>query len=216
MARSNQAGNAELELAEVLADIDRKGGASIDRAGCPSATELRRFVSGKCAQAQVDSLLTHLGSCRHCMQVLKEVRARRLLLKRTYVAMAAAAAILIAVWMAAGRLSSPPAQVATIDLRLISPTRGAENSVRSTPKIDRRSGALRLILPIGSEGKYQCEVRFDSGGTAIARGSGVTVLEGGNVVLDFPANLRSLPPGHYSLALRRDGSEWVYYPMDLK
>ena len=216
MARSNQARNAELELAEVLADIDRKGGVSIDRPGCPSATELRRFVSGKCAQAQVDSLLTHLGSCQHCMQVLKKVHARRLLSKRAYVAMAAAAAILIAVWIAVGRLSSPPAGLATIDLRPISPTRGTENAVRSTPKIDRRSGTLRVILPIGSEGKYQCEIRLDRRSTAIARSSGVTVLEGGNVVLDFPVNLRSLPPGHYSLALRRDGSEWVYYPMDWK
>lgn len=206
----------ELELAEALTDVDRRHGYSAGSADCPSASELRRFTSGKCTRSQADSILVHIGSCQHCMAVLTKVRTQRLLVKRAYVTMAAAVAILIAAWILKGRHSLLPREIATIDLRPFSPTRGAESGVEPVARISRRVRILQAVLPIGSEGKYECTIRLSREGFPVARSSGETVLDSGRVVLNLPIDLDSLPPGRYLLALRRNGSEWAFYPVELK
>jgi hypothetical protein len=45
--------------------------------------------------------------------------------------------------------------------------------------------------------------------------SGEAHLENHDVVLNLPGELGKLKAGRYSLALRRDGSEWVYYKVIL-
>jgi hypothetical protein len=69
--------------------------------------------------------------------------------------------------------------VATVDLRLVSPTRGIENN----------NSGLRLLQ---------------------------AHLENHDVLLNLPVKLGKLTPGRYLLALRREGPEWVYYPLILK
>lgn len=216
MARVKRSDAPELELAEALTELDRKRGSSSARTDCPSTSELRRFTSGKCPRSQADLILIHLGSCQHCTVVLTKLRTQRLLLKRAYMAMAAAAAILIAAWIAKGRHSFPHNEIATIDLRPLSATRGTGNQVEPLAVISRRIGTLRAVLPIGSEGRYECEIRLAGEGRAVARSSGETVLESGRVILNLPMDLESLPPGRYLLALRHNGSEWASYPVELK
>lgn len=216
MARVGRSDAPELELAEAVTDMDRRHGHSPGRADCPPTSELRRFTSGKCTRSQADSILIHIGSCRHCMVVLTKLHNQHVLLKRAYVAMAAATAILVAAWITKRDHSFSHREIATIDLRLLSPTRGTGSGVEPLARISRRVGILQAVLPIGSEGKYECEILLSREGLPVARSSGETVLESGRVVLNLPMDLESLPPGRYLLTLRRNGSEWASYPMELK
>jgi hypothetical protein len=148
------------------------------------------------------------------MAILARLRTQRLVVKRAYVTMAAAAAILIAAWIVKGRHSPVSSEITTIDLRSLSPTRGIESGVEPLARISGRARILQAVLPIGSEGNYECEILKE--GLPVARSSGETVLESGRVVLNLPMDLQNLSPGRYRLALRRNGSGWASYPVELK
>jgi hypothetical protein len=204
---------AELELAQSLTDSDHRKGLVRSEPDCPSTKELRQFVTGK--SRQPDVVLAHLGSCMHCFQLLSSLRIRAVRTKRITLALAVSAAALL---IAGGLLLLPPSEfpkgIATIDLRFAAPTRGVENSTSVTAR--RTNGTLRVLLPVGSEGTYECQIQTDPEGRALASGFGQGVIETPNVVLALPMNLAHLSSGRYRLALRRSGSEWVYYPLALK
>jgi len=106
--------------------------------------------------------------------------------------------------------------VATVDLRLISPTRGQVPGPQ-TATVRKTTGGLRVVLPVGSEGNYEVEILGqDIQPTPLLRSSGSTRLEGHDVVLNLPVNLSNLKSGKYLLALRRDSSEWEYYSVILE
>jgi hypothetical protein len=209
---------AEQELMEALSSATRKDG-SVDKLGdCPTVDGLRRFAMGKCDQAQRDEMLAHLGTCDRCITLLREMRERGILIRRTSLVLAVAAVLAVAVWARLDRPSSIPNAVATVDLRLASSTRGIENDNGADAAVSapRKAGRLRIILPIGSEGKYECQLLRTGQSVPLLRTSGDAVLENHDVVLNVAVEMGSLTPGHYSLALRREGSEWTYYPLNLE
>jgi len=208
---------AEQELMEALSSVMLKDGRLQKLGDCPTVADLRRFATGKCNQAQRDQMLAHLGACDRCITLLREMRQRGILIRRTSLVLAVAAVLAVAVWARLDRSSSISNAVATVDLRLVSPTRGIEtNNGANAVTTRRRAGRLRIILPIGSEGKYECQIVRTGQSVPLLRASGEALLENHDVVLNLPVELGSLTPGRYSLALQRDGSEWVYYPLILE
>lgn len=209
---------AERELMEALSSVTRKDGPASKRGACPTVADLRRFATGKCNQEERDEILAHLGACDRCIALLRAMRERRILIRRTSLVFAVAAVLAIAVWARLDRSSSISNAVATIDLRLASPTRGSENNNGADTVTARRkeAGRLRIILPIGGEGKYDCQILRTGQIVPLLRSSGEALLENHDVVLNLPVELGSLMPGRYSLALRHEGSEWVYYPLILE
>src|SRR6266404_3251410 len=110
---------AEQELMEALSSVTRKDG-SVDKLGdCPTVDDLRRFAKGKCDQAQRDEMLAHLAACDRCITLLREMRERRILIRRTSLVLAVAAVLAVVVWARLDRPSSVPNAVATVDLRLV-------------------------------------------------------------------------------------------------
>jgi hypothetical protein len=208
---------AEQELMEALSSVTRKDGPVHKLGDCPTVADLRRFAKGKCNQAQRDEMLAHLGQCDRCITLLREMRERGILIRRASLVLAVAAVLAVAVWARLDRSSSISNAVATVDLRLASPTRGIENNTGAAAvTARRRAGRLRIILPIGGEGKYECQILRTEQSVPLRSTSGEALLENHNVVLNLPVELGSLTPGRYSLALRREGSEWVYYPLILE
>ena len=216
MAQPNQFQRAERELKQGLANLDQRNPAASEQEHCPPEAVLRRFVGGKCGKQEALGILDHLGWCQSCILYLEEKRWRRKVTKSVVFALAASAAILIAVWAVRGRSSLSMPSVQTVDLRLVSPTRGFETSPASPVIVARSAIGLRLILPIGSEGKYEFQIQPDRQGQTVVRGSGNTRIEAHTVVLNLRVDLRSLQPGRYSLALRREQSEWADYSIDLQ
>jgi hypothetical protein len=208
---------AEQELMEALSSVTRKDGPVHKLGDCPTVADLRRFATGKCNQAERDEILAHLGACDRCMTLLRQMRERGILIRRASLVLAVAAVLAVAVWARLDRSSSISNAVATVDLRLASPTRGIENNNGANAvTAPRKAGRLRIILPIGGEGKYECQILHTGQSVPLLRSSGEALLENHDVVLNLPVKLAILTPGRYSLALRREGSEWVYYPLILE
>jgi hypothetical protein len=118
---------AEQELMEALSSLTRKD-ARVPRLGdCPTVADLRRFVAARCTQAQREEVLAHIDSCDKCITLLRQMRERVILIRRTSLVLAIAAVLAVAVWVTLERSSPTPSAIATIDLRLVSPTRGIDN-----------------------------------------------------------------------------------------
>lgn len=209
---------AEQELMEALSSVTRKVGPVQKHSDCPAVPDLRRFATGRCDPVQRDQLLAHLGTCDRCISVLREMRERSIVIRRASLVLAVAAAVVLAValWATLNRSSSSSSVVATVDLRLVSPTRGIENNTSaSAVTAGRKAGRLRIILPIGGESKYECQILRPGDTRPLLRSAGEALLENHNVVLNLHVKLGKLTPGRYLLALRREDSEWVYYPLIL-
>jgi hypothetical protein len=208
---------AEQELMEALSSLTRKDGRVHRLGNCPTVADLRRFVAGRCTQAQREEVLAHIDSCDKCITVLRQMRERVILIRRTSLVLAIAAVLAVAVWVTLERSSSTSSTVATIDLRLVSPTRGIDNTnPADAVAAQHQARRLRIILPIGSEGKYEWQILRAPQSAPLLRASAEASLENHEVVLDLSVELGKLMPGRYSLVLRREGSEWVYYPLILK
>src|SRR6266404_2361898 len=160
MAALRKSRTAEQELMEAVSDVLRRNGSTPHAAHCPSVADLRRFVAGKYEGSQErEDLLAHLGSCEQCITLLKQIRQRRILIRRTAFALATATVIIIALWVSFERPGQVSGVVATVDLRAISPTRGAENpNGAAAVKVRSDATQLRIILPPGSEGRYDGEI----------------------------------------------------------
>ena len=219
MSPLNQYRIAERELMEALSSVTRKEG-PVQKAGdCPTVADLRRFATGRCNSVQRDQLLAHLGTCDRCVSVLREMRERSILIRRAslVLAVAATAVLAVALWATLNRSSSSSSVIATVDLRLVSPTRGIENNNSAAAvTAGRKAERLRIILPIGGEGKYECQILRQGQSVPTLFSSGEAHLENHDVVLNLPVKLGKLTPGRYLLALRRESSEWVYYKLFLE
>jgi hypothetical protein len=223
----------EQELLELLADTIEEEPGSVDTSKCPSLDELRLLDRGVShARSQRASLLVHLADCNHCIQVMKhirenriranriledQIRQRRVFAQRAMVtASVLVVAVIIFIW---ARYAAPvsPNLVTTIDLR-VPYTRGNENSsVPPRAQLRRPMARFRIVLPFGTDGSYEAIiVPAESHETVVARSAGYTQIENHSVVLYLSADVSALEPGDYSLALRRSGSEWEYYPLTVQ
>ena len=122
-----------------------------------------------------------------------------------------------------GRSAAAPEQVsatdlqAELDLRNYSVTR-SEQTQSPPPPLSLQRGRLNvtILLPVGSEpGPYEVQV-LDSELRSQATASGQADIKNYITTLQTTLDLRSLPPGIYQLALRRQGDEWRMFPARLK
>jgi hypothetical protein len=186
---------------------------------CPSLDDLRRFAAGRygATSAQRDDVLAHLGTCDRCIDFMARLRKRRVLLRSAELALASAIVVAAILWIWTSQHHTPQNVngAAIVDLRLLAPTRGTEPAPgRDALIIHRNIDRLRIILPLGSEGKYEVRIfaREREGDSALHT-SRRTSLESREVVLDLPVNFGRVMPGSYLLALRRDEVDWEYYPL---
>jgi hypothetical protein len=223
----------EQELLKLLAHTIEEEPGSIDTRKCPSLDELRLLDKGVShPPSQRSSLLMHLADCNHCIQVMKRIREsriretsiredrirkKRVFAQRAMVMVSVlVVGIMIFIWVRY-RAAVTPSLVTTIDLR-VPYTRGNEKkTVPQRVQLRRPLARFRIVLPFGTDGSYEAAiVPTESHQTILARSVGNTQIENHNVVLYLSPDVSSLEPGDYSLALRRRGSEWEYYPLDVR
>ena len=145
---------------------------------------------------------------------------------------AAAAVLLILVsgawfWLSrpagGGRPAAVPQQTSTADLRAELDLRKysvnrSEQPQSAPPPLSLQRGRLNatILLPVGSEpGAYEVQV-LDSELLSKATASGEATIDNHTTTLRTTLDLRSLPPGTYRLALRKQGDEWQMFPATLK
>ena len=217
MAISRQERSAENELMNALSSVILTDPLPQRIGDCPSIDELRSFVRGKIRAERRETLVAHLSLCNHCIGLLRKRRERRTIIKEASLTLAAIAVLILAIWLGFQKPAQTKTEIATIDLRPFALTRGGATVVTAgdVPAINAKAKQLRLVLPAGSEGRYECEVLGDRKDPALTHLSGETALQNHDVVLDLPIR-SSLRAGQYTLALRRQGSDWVYYPIVFK
>ena len=209
---------AEDELMHALSAVMSTDALPAAKEECPSANELSLFERGKSDPDGRERLVAHLSACDLCIGFLKTRRRRRSLVKETGLAFAAAAVLVFALVLGFRAPIQTPTKIATVDLRPLFPTRGVETATTAAkiPAISEKVTGLRLILPAGTEGKYECEILSARKDAVLTHVSGETSFQDHQVVLDFPISSSSFRGGDYFLALRKDGDSWAYYPLTLK
>ena len=131
--------------------------------------------------------------------------------------MAAAAVLLFAVggslWWVRARHSVTATDTAVLDLRERSVARGQNSSDagQAPLEIPRTTKHLVLDLPIGSkEGQYDVGLLTEAG-DQILHARGIAQLRDQIMDLRVDVDLSSIPPGTYSLGIRRSNVEWTRY-----
>jgi hypothetical protein len=217
MAISRQERSVENELMNALSSVILRDPPPQQIGDCPSIDELSSFVRGKGREEQRETLVAHLSSCNHCIGFLRKRRERRTFIREASLALAATIVLLLAVSIGFKNPATIGTETATVDLRPFALTRGGATVTAegNAPAVNAKASRLRLILPAGSEGQYECEILGDRKDPALTHLSGETALQNHDVVLELPIR-SSFRAGQYTLALRRQGSEWVYYPIVFK
>lgn len=192
-----------------------------ERVGCPGSDVLRRIASHQMPLSEAEKWLDHLGSCSPCyadfkrLQEAHESSRRRMLL-------ATAAGILLAVSVVGWALlhkrnDNLGAETAVLDLRDRSLSRGSEPSTDGPPlEVSRTSKGLLILLPLGSdEGTY--DVRIGTlAGEQLAAATGAAKLKDHVASFRVELSLDSMSRGTYVLQIRKTGSEWSHYPLELR
>jgi len=206
---------AERELADALTQAADDHESFVGTRPCLTTRELRQFIAGQFANTpKADEILAHIGECDRCGDVLSKLRVQHSVVRRLPLVAAIAAVVIVILWLSVSHSPSIPATISTIDLRNIELTRGADSELQ-VAKAQRTRGTSQILLAIGSEGEYECEIR-NSAGAVLLRTSGTAVSSNKGVILDLPVSLGSLSPGRYQISLRHSGEDWVNYVFDLK
>ena len=192
-----------------------------DRTGCPGSEVLKKIASHKMALTEAEKWLGHLTSCSPCYRDFTHFQAayRR---SRARALLAIAASILVlacaAGWAVFLRQKPPMvAQTAVLDLRNYSIPRGTEPIPGEPPlEVARNVSRLEIYLPLGSaEGTYELRIT-DPAGNFVFSGSGRAKVKEGMTSLRLDVKLSSASSGMYVLQLRKIGSGWTLYPLQVR
>lgn len=169
--------------------------------------------------SQAEAHLDHLSSCSPCYQDFLRLQAdyRR---RRARMIFAVAASVLIVVGLATWamlRRHNNEQIVAVIDLRGRSMARGIEPPPTEPPlEIPRNASRMEIFLPLGStDGPYDLRITTVRG-ELLFSGAGEAKLEEGVTKLRVDLKMSLARPGNYLLQIRRQTSEWVSFPLQIR
>jgi hypothetical protein len=170
--------------------------------------------------SQAEPYLDHLTSCSPCYRDFLGLQAKYRQ-SRTRMILAVAAIVLIVVGVVTlGMLrhhSNEQIAHAVVDLRDRSMARGTKPPPTEPPlEIPRNASHLDIYLPLGSsDGPY--DVRITSvQGEPLVSGSGEAKLERGLTLLRANLKMSAASSGNYLLQIRRHGSDWVSFSVQIR
>ena len=190
-----------------------------NRVGCPGSEVLKQIASRGMPLSEAEPWLNHLGSCSPCYRDFSQLRSAHRQ-RRTRMNLAAAASVLIVVGLTTWAILHQHNQQivrAVIDLRERSMARGTEPAPSEQPlDILRDASLLDIYLPLGSdEASYDVRITSVDGEQLLSR-SGEAKLSDGLAVLRIHLGRRLLSRGTYVLQIRKQGSEWVSFPLRIR
>lgn len=218
----------EDEIDEVLG----RGNPNPERVGCPPRAVLVALARRE--RPIGDPAYEHLTKCSLCYREFRAWQQAGVSQRRgNALRWLAAAIVLLALaggWLfsvarergvPSGQLAQQepqtPAVATELDLRPYAVTRSEQKqSDRSPSRLSRGRLSITVLLPVGWEpGAYELQV-LDSELRSRAAASGRAEIRDYITTLRTTIDLRSLPPGTYQLAIRRDGEDWHLFPADVK
>jgi len=191
-----------------------------DRVGCPLRNRLEALARDHCRPAHEAEDVQHVATCSPCFAEYETIR-RAWKRKRTVAAGVLVAACLAVIGVGGlfflGRYSAPqrvPKQL--VDLRPFESFRGAGPGSPGSVILRRENLMLVILLPIGSgEGQYVLRLLDASGATRIET-TGNAMIKNYVTTVEAPFDLRSLPPGRFTLSIRRAAAlASTSYPVEI-
>lgn len=178
-----------------------------DRVGCPGRNRIEALARDHRRPTDEAEDVQHVATCSPCFAEYETIR-RAWKRQRTVVARALVAACLAIIGVAGffflGRYSAPqrvPKQL--VDLRPFESFRGAAPGSPGPVILRRENLVLVILLPIGSgEGQYVLRI-LDAGGATRIETTGNAMIKNYVTTVEAPFDLRSLPPGRFTLTIRR-------------
>ncbi len=191
-----------------------------NREGCPPADVLNRLAAKRGALPIGDPVHVHVMQCSPCYQFLEgrrgHYRQRRML--------AAVAAILVFLasgygiyraWPQRAGRNQPELSRAIVDLRPYTVERSERETKAAPQPVRLPAGPIDAViyLPGGVEpGPYEIRI-LDSEFRTKATASAAAKVENFETTIQTRLNLQNLPPGKYTLAMRRPGDDWRQFPL---
>jgi hypothetical protein len=243
MKRRESGGNTlpdadEDRLLRVARDRVRSAYPNPSRAGCPGRKRLEALARDECRPADEVDDLKHVVTCSPCFAEYDAIRtAWRRKRSRTLAGVAATAvAVMVSIGVfflnhRTAVVHAPPAtktvEVArgetrkqVLDLRPFETFRGVtpkEGQALPAPTLDRANLLLTVQLPIGSyEGRYLFTV-LDSDRKPRVETSASAMMKDHVTTVEVQADLTSLPPGRFTLLIRREGAyATTSYPIEVR
>jgi hypothetical protein len=210
-----------------------------DRLGCPSQDFLKNLARHKVPIEKTAAWIDHLASCSECFQDFtrfSEIASRQQHRIRLLVLGSVAALLCFVVlgeYAMHRGVGSPPqiapltpqnthkgaaqsTMAAVLHLEDVPIIRGDERPP-SIPKMERGLLSLSIYLPPDSKpGIYTVRILSKLADKKdVLAFSGTAEIKDGDAILHASADLTSVSPGSYYLALRHDGGVWRYYRITL-
>jgi hypothetical protein len=206
-----------------------------ERTGCQGSEVLRQLASRE--RSEDDPAWDHVLHCGPCYGEFLELRGavqRGIRRRRLKWLVPAAACVLVAAAVTifvlrqhpnpneAGLPATPAPtaaafEPATLDMRDLSPTRGAEDTLPAKPRLlPRKPLDLTVLLPIGSpEGVYELQL-LDKTERPLLQTEAHADIRGGLTFMHLKLDLASYPPGDYRVRERRVPGGWIYSQVRLE
>lgn len=205
-----------------------------NREGCPTPAVLEELALRR--RDASDPLYVHVSHCSPCYSAIREMQRQRGVAplgasRRVWIWWASAAALLCvmagAIWYAMQTSSKAVAPIVAqsnmklpstvLDLRPFATVRSEDSPNGSTPLAMSRSRQnVVLVLPVASaEGEYALKL-LDSNLTPQMTSAPVARLAEGVTSISTELDLTRIPPGRYTLALKREPEDWRYFPVQVR
>ena len=236
MANTPQsADNDDLQFKHDIDEVFSRANPNPDRIGCPPRETLVRLARRQ--HPIGDPAYEHLAKCSPCYREFRSLQeasgvsaAASRNASRAWMLTAAAALVVATAgtwWLTRGESNSAAPQVASapatlalraeLDLRKFTVLRSEQSADGQDPVVVPTGVVeIKLLLPVGSEpGPYDIQV-LDADLKSLATAHSVAEIQDFITTVRATLDLRTVPPGAYQLAVRRQGDDWRMFPARIK
>lgn len=220
----------EKRLVKMASEALRADCPNPERIGCPSSSAVEAVVARRLASPDFDNVVDHIATCAPCFEEYNRQRQRYRLRNAGAVVLGCAALLVLAFFWKYGPAKLPhpqepiakdasaPALAATLDYRNWTAERSEQSRSRpvQTPHLTRARLNLTIKLPIGTEDAVYTVQFRSSNNETVVEAVGDATWDGTAEALKIRTDLRNVPAGTYTLAIRSANSSLRLYSVVLE
>jgi hypothetical protein len=226
--RSLPARRTEKRLVKMAGEAARRDFPNPERIGCPGSDAVDAVVGRHLSFPDFDNIVDHIATCAPCFAEYNRKRHRHRLRNAGAVVLACAGLLILGLFWRHGPAKQQPKEpvaqeapaavlAATLDYTNWTAERSEQSRLPAkTPHLTRGLLDLTIKLPIGTEdGAYTVQFRSNNN-EPVAEAIGSATWDGAAEALKVRTDLRNVPTGTYTVAIRSASSSSRLYPVDLE
>jgi hypothetical protein len=205
----------------------RKDCPNPERIDCPNSDAIDAVVARRLSFPDFDVVVDHIATCAPCFEEYTRQRHRYRLRNTGALVLACAGLLFLGLIWKYGPAKQPhpeqsiakevpvPVLAATLNYTNWTAERSEQSRPRpaDTPHLTRAKLDLTIILPIGTEdGVYAVQFR-SRGDELVTETVGSAIWNGTSEALRIKTDLRNVPAGAYTIAIRSASSALRLYPV---